>query len=270
MNFDPTGAPCWVCRSRSPTGPNIHYRLPVRSALHDPGASRFHDDRHFAAELLRSQHGHEHHHRSGIANNVPPRRRSSSVTLPVGSYFVAFQLVSGPIPGHVEFSNSGDSARLAERHDRLAAIRRAGGIYYPTSVGHEPRPTRSASARCPGGHPRLSEPEPAYQRALQLDRAGDPVVLNPNGTPMATPLRCRTRPSPHPTAATPRSSSGQHHRHQQQPSILPRTSPRPPPTCLRTCPASSELFGGTQTPRPWPRSCCRGFRGSIRPRSGRA
>ncbi len=72
---------------------------------------------------------------SGVANNVATQTPFQFITLPVGSYNIYVQLVSGTAPGHIQFSNTGDSANL--QINKTFGSAGTYGIYYPTSVGHE-------------------------------------------------------------------------------------------------------------------------------------
>jgi len=72
---------------------------------------------------------------SSVTNNVMSQIPFQFITLPVGSYDIYIQLVSGPAPGHVEFANTGDSPNLTVT--QTYGPPGTYGIYYPTSVGHE-------------------------------------------------------------------------------------------------------------------------------------
>ena len=91
----------------------------------------------------------------GTANNVATHTPQQIVTITTpGSYMVAIQLVSGPNPGHVEFSQftqySTNDVIVSQPFGTPA-----GRITRPPSAT-TPRLTRSAWARCPGGRPHRS------------------------------------------------------------------------------------------------------------------
>ena len=69
---------------------------------------------------------------SGTSNNVATQTPVQNLTLHPGSYTIAIQLVSGSAPGHIQFSNFGDSPNLVVS----SPFGNQGGTYYPSSVGH--------------------------------------------------------------------------------------------------------------------------------------
>ncbi len=72
------------------------------------------------------------------SNNNNPKfgfaEQDVSITAP-GNYFVVMNLVSGPAPGHVEFTNLMESTTLAVSQ-QFGSGPAAGDTYYPDSVGH--------------------------------------------------------------------------------------------------------------------------------------
>ncbi len=122
---------------------------------------------------------------SSTNNNVNTQIPFQFVTLPVGSYDIYVQLVSGPAPGHIQFSNTGDSPNLVINQTYGAPG--SYGIYYPTSVGHETAANTIGVGAVPwwapapylGTNPLNNEPYSSTGPGL--------YTLNPNGTPMTTP-----------------------------------------------------------------------------------
>ncbi len=122
---------------------------------------------------------------AGNANNVATQTPFQFITLPLGSYDIYVQLVSGSAPGHIQFSNTGDSPNLVINQTYGAPG--TYGIYYPTSVGHETAANTIGVGAVPwwapapylNTSPLLSEPYSSSGPGL--------YTLNPNGTPMTTP-----------------------------------------------------------------------------------
>ena len=124
---------------------------------------------------------------SGTNNNVATGVPQQLVTVPTtGSYYVAIQLVSGPNPGHVEFTQFGqvsaDDLIVSQQYGT------AGGTYYPTSVGHNAAANNIGVGAVPwwsptpflGQKPLASEPFSSSGPEIQ--------VFNASGTALSSPL----------------------------------------------------------------------------------
>ena len=124
---------------------------------------------------------------SGTNNSVATGVPQQLVTVPTtGSYYVAIQLVSGPNPGHVEFTQFGqvsaDDLIVSQQYGT------AGGTYYPTSVGHNAAANNIGVGAVPwwsptpflGQKPLASEPFSSSGPEIQ--------VFNASGTALSSPL----------------------------------------------------------------------------------
>ncbi len=124
---------------------------------------------------------------SGTNNNVATGVPQQFVTVPTtGSYYVAIQLVSGPNPGHVEFTQFGQ----VSTNDLIVSQQfgSAGGTYYPTSFGHSAAANTIGVGAVPwwsptpflGQNPLASEPFSSSGPEIQ--------VFNASGTASSSPL----------------------------------------------------------------------------------
>ena len=124
---------------------------------------------------------------SGTNNNVATQEPQQFVTVPsTGSYFVAIQVVSGPNPGHVEFTQFGQQST----NDLIVSQQygSAGGTYYPSSFGHSAAAATIGVGAVPwwaptpflGQNPLASEPFSSTGPSIQ--------VFNASGTSLTSPL----------------------------------------------------------------------------------
>ena len=133
MNFDPSGATqatTITISVYSPTSPEFQFDQPVV-----PGSSTSIQSQvnFYVLDANNNVVG------SGTANNVATQSpiqylidsAGNLVTLPVGTYKVAIQVVSGPNPGHVVFFEPGDGGFNVDHQYGTA-----GGTFYPTAYGH--------------------------------------------------------------------------------------------------------------------------------------
>jgi large repetitive protein len=98
-----------------------------------------------------------------------------------GSYLIAFQVISGPNPGHVEFYNINENVDAVPSQQ----FGSAGGTYYPSSAGHETARNTIGVGATPwwapapflGQNPLANEPFSSWGPGL--------YVLNADGSPIA-------------------------------------------------------------------------------------
>ena len=121
----------------------------------------------------------------GTANNVATGtpQQIVKITTP-GDYMVAVQLVSGPNPGHVEFTQFTSTGDVTVSPQ----FGSAGGTYYPTSIGHNAQADTIGVGAVPwwsptpflGQNPLASEPFSSFGPSIQ--------VFNASGTALSSPL----------------------------------------------------------------------------------
>ena len=112
---------------------------------------------------------------------------SSSRFPTAGSYYVAVQVVSGSNPGHIEFVGFNDTNGAVTVSTQYGT---AGGTSYPSTFGHAADAdtigvgaTPVVGTRVVAGH----RPEPAGERAVQLERPGDSGLQRRRGRPRRRP-----------------------------------------------------------------------------------
>ncbi|MGZ3470762.1 MAG: S8 family serine peptidase, partial [Isosphaeraceae bacterium] len=123
---------------------------------------------------------------SGVNNITATSDPQQLVTVPsTGSYYVAIQLVSGPNPGHVEFTQFGqvsaDDLIVSQQYGT------AGGTYYPTSVGHNAAANNIGVGAVPwwsptpflGQNPLASEPFSSSGPEIQVFNADAAALSSP-------------------------------------------------------------------------------------------
>jgi hypothetical protein len=118
------------------------------------------------------------------SNNVATQAPFQLLTIPTGgTYTVVAKLISGPAPGHIEFSNTGQFTDLVSQQ-----FGSAGGTFYPTAYGHETALATIGVGAVPwwaatpflGANPLNSEPFSSNGPAL--------LLFNPDGTPRTAQL----------------------------------------------------------------------------------
>ena len=122
---------------------------------------------------------------SGTTNTVAAQAPFQIVQIPnAGTYTVAVQLVSGPAPGHIEFSGFNDTNQALAVSQTYGS---AGGTYYPTVWGHN----ATASAITVGATPWWAPaPYIAQNPLLNEPYSGSGpniIVFNPDGTALSSP-----------------------------------------------------------------------------------
>ena len=185
MNFDPSGATTATLlpiQVYSPTSPTFEFDQPVVA-----GGNGVTSQVNFY--VLDSSNNIV---ASGTSNNVATGSPTqflvdssgNPVTLPVGNYNVAIQLVSGPAPGHVEFAEPGDGG-----FNVTHIYGSAGGTFYPSSLGHASGATTIGVGAVPWFN------TPGYDPAISTIHNEDfssfgPTlsVFNPDGTPKTAVL----------------------------------------------------------------------------------